>query len=77
MMLPIHISYRMSLLTVLCFHWSAALSLYRGIISVPRQAPLNNRECAIADDTVSCESSLYEPELRRIDLGPLFFRSFF
>jgi hypothetical protein len=29
--------------------------------------------CAIAGDTVGCESSLYEPDLRRVDLVPLFF----
>lgn len=74
MMLPIHISYHLFLITLLCFYWSDALSLYRGIVSGPRQAPWNNRDCAIAGDTVSCESSLYEQDLRRIDLSPLLFQ---
>jgi hypothetical protein len=76
MILPIHISYRLFLLILLCFYWSFALSLYCGRVSGPRQAPLNNRDNVIAGDSVSCESSLYEPDLRRIDLGPLLFQTF-
>jgi hypothetical protein len=72
MMLPIHISYRVFLLIVLCFYWSVALSLFRGIVSGPRQAPWNYRDCTIVGDTVFCGSSLCEPDLRRIDLGPCF-----
>jgi len=77
MMLPSHISYRLFQPTALCFYWSVALSLFRGRVSGPRQAPWNNRDCAIAGYAVSCESSLYEPDLRRIDLSPLVFQLLF
>jgi len=41
----------------------SCLCTYRGRVSGSRQVPWNNRGCAIAGGTISCESSLYEPDL--------------